>query len=258
MSFSDRFGYRPTPEPDAELIREDAPDGVRIGALQIFEEVLEIGEIRVVVCGALHKRPDPQNHGEKYVRHEVEELVHDADWPKFYDIVEAVLKSINRSRRENAERQLNTLFAEEHLAWHIVDSKVVLCTGDVSDAIASHAIDGLGQLGRTTARSELRKAIAALSKRPQPDTRDAVRFAAGAMEAVARDITGDRSATLGEILKRKGKALLAPPLPKAFEMVWGYCSETARHVDEQTSPTLDEAILVVGLVAAAVSYLARQ
>jgi hypothetical protein len=67
---------------------------------------------------------------------------------------------------------------------------------DVTDEVVAHAVDGLRETGRPTAARELEKAIAALSKRPQADTRGAVRFAAGAMEAIARDITGDRNATL--------------------------------------------------------------
>jgi hypothetical protein len=74
------------------------------------------------------------------------------------------------------------------------------------------------------------------------------------MEAVARDITGDRKATLGEILKRHPD-ILPPALREAFSKVWGYSSDVARHVDETRAPTLKEAELVVGLVAAAVTYL---
>jgi len=49
------------------------------------------------------------------------------------------------------------------------------------------------------------------------------------MEAVARDITGDRRATLGDILKKHGGALLPSPLPNAFEKIWGYANNCATH-----------------------------
>ena len=99
----------------------------------------------------------------------------------------------------------------------------------------------------------------ALSQCPNPETRDAVRWALGALEAVARDVTGDRRATLGAILKahRTTGALLPPPLAQAFENAWSYAGDVARHVDETTAPTLEEAVLAVGLVAAGVAYLAR-
>lgn len=257
--FSQRYRHRPSAVPPSELIRDDAPEGVRAGFLAIFENVLYPGGLRDVVCAVLRKRPDPENWSPyPNLWNEVQELVYRAPWPKFYDVVEAALAAVDRYDRTLATEQLNDLFAEEGLAWHVVDGEVVLRTGDVTDEVVAYAVEGLQETGRPTAAAELEKAIAALSLRPQADTRDAVRFAAGAMEALARDITGDRNATLGEILKKHGNTLLSPPLKIAFEKVWGFCGDTARHVDEQKAPMLDEAILVVGLVGAAVAFLARK
>jgi len=258
--FSQRYGYteRPAVGP-SDLIREDAPESIRVGFLDFFEERVGPGRLREVVCKVLRKRPNPDNWSlYPNIWQEVQELVYEAPWPLFYDIVEAVVESYSGTERKAIADQLNVLFSEEQLAWHIVDAQVVLRTGDVTDEIVAYAEEGLEESGRSTALAELRKAVQALSRRPQPDTRDAVRWALGAMEAVARDITGDRNATLGSILNKKGDTLLASPLPSAFEMIWGYASNVARHVDETKSPTLDEAILVVGLVGACVAYLSRR
>lgn len=259
-SFSKRYGYSQKPAVStSDLVREDAPEGVRVGFLSLFEKSLGPRVLREIACKVLRRRPDPNNWSlYPNVWQEVEDLVYGAPWPKFYDIVEAVLGLLNVDELRQAVEQLNDLFAEEQLAWHVIGTQVVLRTGDATDAIVEYAEEGLGESGRTTAASELRKAVRALSRRPDPDTRDAIRWALGAMEALARDITGDRNATLGSILSKKGDALLSPPLPAAFEMIWGYASNFARHVDETKTPTLDEAVLVVGIVGAVVAYLSRR
>jgi hypothetical protein len=270
MSFSKRFGYRATP--DGDLIREDAPEGVRAGFLDIFEKKLGPNGLRDdVVCKVLRKRPDPGNWSEyPNVWGEVQELVHEAPWYKVYDMIEEALASLPAShmypdisgmtystppKRAAAINELNELFQDETLAWRVTaDGQIVLHSSDANDATRARALETLEAAGRQTARHELREAINALSRRPKPDERDAVRRALGAMEAVARDITGDRKATLGEILK-KHPDLLPPALREGFSKVWGYSSDVARHVDETRAPTLKEAELVVGLVAAAVTYL---
>jgi hypothetical protein len=257
--FSQRYGYGPATVAPSDLIRDDAPEGVRVGFLSIFEKILYPGGLRDIVCAVLRKRPDPDNWSAyPNIWNEVQDLVHGAPWPKFYDIVEAALAAGDHYDRQRATEQLNELFAEEGLAWHVVAGEVVLRTGDVTDEVVAYAVEGLRDTGRPTAATELEKAISALSKRPQADTRDAVRFAAGAMEALARDITGDRNATLGDILKRHGETLLSPPLKIAFEKIWGFCGDKARHVDEQKAPTLEEALFVVGMIGAAAAFLARK
>ncbi len=259
-SFSSRYGYheRAYVAP-SDLVREDAPEPVRVGFLAIFEERLGPSGLRDVACKVLRKRPDVGNWSEyPNIWDEVQELVHRAPWQRFYDIVEAAIGEIPSYNRVAVTEELNDLFAEEHLAWHIVDGQVTLRTGDVTDEVIAHALRGLEEAGRPTAAGELQKAITALSRRPEPDTRDAVRCAAGAMEALARDITGDRTATLGEILRKKGSVLLAEPLPKAFSMIWGYASDVARHVDERKEPTLEEALFVVGVVGSSIALLSRR
>ena len=79
----------------------------------------------------------------------------------------------------------------------------------------------------------------------------------GAMECVARDVSGEAKATLGEILK-KHPGLLPPPLDTALSQIWGYASNEARHVLEGKNPSREEAELVVGLSAALTTYLTRK
>jgi hypothetical protein len=76
----------------------------------------------------------------------------------------------------------------------------------------------------------------------------------GSLECVARDLTGDPKATLGEILKRH-PGLVPRPLDAALSQVWGYASNEARHVSEGREISREEAELLVGLSAIVSTYL---
>lgn len=78
-----------------------------------------------------------------------------------------------------------------------------------------------------------------------------------ALECTAREATDDPRATLGEILKRYPD-VLPKPLDDSMVKMWGYASEMARHIREGRTPSRAEAELVVGVSAAACSYLATR
>lgn len=74
---------------------------------------------------------------------------------------------------------------------------------------------------------------------------------------MARDLTGDPKATLGDILKRY-PGLLPKPLDTALSQVWGYAPQVARHVVEGRDINRDDAELLVGFSATVISYLLRK
>lgn len=119
------------------------------------------------------------------------------------------------------------------------------------------AVAILGESGQSTAGTELHEAIQDLSRRPEPDPTGAVQHAMAALECVAREITGDSKATLGEIIKRFPDAI-PKPLDSAIDKAWGFASEQGRHIREGRAPERDEAELIVGLAAALCTYLVRK
>lgn len=77
------------------------------------------------------------------------------------------------------------------------------------------------------------------------------------LECVARDLTDDPKATLGEWLQKNATAFPAP-LGIAVEKLWGYASEYGRHVREGRPPTFDDAEMLVGVAGSLVVYLLRK
>jgi hypothetical protein len=110
---------------------------------------------------------------------------------------------------------------------------------------------------RPTAANHLHQALQDLSRRPEADLPGAAYHAMGSLECVARDLTGDPKAALGEILKRH-LGLLPKPLDTALSQVWGYASSEARHVLEGREISREEAELLVGLSATVSTYLLRK
>ena len=78
-----------------------------------------------------------------------------------------------------------------------------------------------------------------------------------ALECVARVCCGDEKSTLGEILKRY-RDLIPKPLDEAVTKIWGFASENARHINEGREPTIEEAELVVTMVAGVSTYLSKK
>jgi hypothetical protein len=76
-----------------------------------------------------------------------------------------------------------------------------------------------------------------------------------ALECVAREVTGDRTKTLGDILKRH-LDLVPKPLDDSLAKMWGFASEFARHVREDREVKREEAQLVLGIAASVAAYLA--
>lgn len=257
--FSRRHGYRSA---DAEItIREDAPSALRTAVLQIGVELgLRWFDLRRVVCQVLRVVPDSNNWSEEpNVRDEVVNLVQDCDWFRIYDIIEAIHADLrNRPGWAPAfEEEINGYFRESGIGWQLVHGVIQVRGAESFETVVRTAESLLDETRRTTARREIHEALADLSRRPTPDLSGAVHHAMGSLECLARDLTGDARATLGEVLKRHHD-LIPRPLDTAVEKIWGYASERGRHIREGNSPTHEEAELIVGLAATVSAYLLRK
>jgi hypothetical protein len=97
------------------------------------------------------------------------------------------------------------------------------------------AVETLEQSGRVTARDEIHEALIDLSRRPEADLTGATQHAMAALECVARDVCGDKKATLGEVIK-KYPGTIPKPLDESVSKAWGFASEMARHIRERRKP----------------------
>jgi len=76
-----------------------------------------------------------------------------------------------------------------------------------------------------------------------------------ALECAIRQITGSKD-TLGKLLRNYCQELNIPrPLDVALAQMWGYASNTARHLIEGNDLTRNEAELLLDVVSVMITYL---
>jgi hypothetical protein len=152
--------------------------------------------------------------------------------------------------------RINALLVDQGVGWQLIDGKVRVRGDDQFEATMVAAASALDERGKATSAGQLREAMRDLSRRPEADCTGAVQHSVAALECFAREVCGDKKATLGVILAKHGAKLEIPaPLDKALDRIWGYASEQGRHLREGREPTAREATLVVAVSAATITYL---
>jgi hypothetical protein len=266
-SFSRRHGYAGQ---SAEItIREDAPDNLRAFVVRTAGKLgLQPDPFRDIVCEVLEVRPDPSNWSPyPNIADEVERLVRGCEWFLVYDIVEEIWSAF-KTRDEDAfpaeeekapkfREAVNDFFVRKGIGWQLADGRIVTRGAESFEKTVKETNVELIEAGRPTAAKHMHEALQALSRRPDPDLAGAAFHAMGSLECVARDVTGDPKATFGEIVK-KHPGLVPRPLDEALSKLWGYASNETRHVVEGREAKRDEVELMIGMAAAAATYLSRK
>lgn len=263
--FSIRHGYS---QPEAEItVRNDAPDELRGIVRQIaYESGIGPKPLREIVCRVLRTRPDSNNWSEyPNIDEEVQNLMDSCKWFEVYDIIEELHKYLGKRyprpsgelQSEYFAKEMNNYFCKAGVGWQLVNGQIKFRGPEIFEQNVRSAIDTLISSDRPTASTELHEALSDLSRRPKPDITGAIQHAMGALECVARDVTGNQSSTLGEIIKRNPN-LIPKPLDKSVEKAWGYASEMGRHLQEGRAPEIEEAQLIVGLAGALSIYLSKK
>ena len=261
-SFSERHGFNRVRE--AEItVREDAPYDLRGAIVELaYKCGLSPKPLRTLVCSVLLKRPDENNWSEfPNIDNEVRELIDGCIWYKVYDIIEQICKKMSEApfsyEIETFELKLTEYFIENGIGWKLKNGKIEVRGAESFERIVSDSYGILGNYTHNTASKELHEALADLSRRPEPDVTGAIQHSMAALECVAREICGNKNATLGEIMKRH-KELMPSPIDEAIIKLWGYASENARHIREGREPDFSEAELIVGVCASVSAYLAKK
>ena len=252
--FSDRQGYHPS---EAEItLREDAPESLRHAILQIAKDLgMRPSRLRENICEVLLVAPDPNNWSEyPNIRDEVQWLIENCDWYKVYDIAEKLYATLNFNDQEKFSARLNRFFREKGIGWEMRDGQIVL-RGEAFSEHTKKAVSILDETGRTNAAREIQEAIRDISRRPDPDITGAIQHAMAGLEATARDLTGQPNDTLGKLIP---KLDIPKPLDAAVEKMWGFASNSGRHIREGQVTNTSEAELVVSVACAVCTFLVKQ
>jgi AbiJ N-terminal domain 4 len=254
--FSDRYGFQP-PEPPITM-REGDPGPLRefIWSLALKAGANPVDLAQLVLDTVYY----PHYDASRSLIGMAQDALLQCPWHQVYDVAEQIygdLARFGRSGEDRFQRDLNTFLRQAGIGWQMVLGSVNVRGPETFEATVHHAADALKASGRLTSESELREASRDLSRRPNPDITGAVQHAGAALECVARDVTGDPKKTFGEILKAYPD-LFPRPLDDAATKLWGFVSNYGRHVREGHAPTVEEALLILGIAASLSGFIAAR
>ncbi len=143
-----------------------------------------------------------------------------ADWYEVYDFLEYVI-SIRKCPK--LITGINKILERELSGYRYIESAFVPVTDEVEIEAVQKAVSEGPFSG---VHSHLKTALEHLSRRENPDYRNSIKESISAVESMAREVTENPKATLGDALtlleKRKQ---LHPALKKAFSAFYGYTSD---------------------------------
>lgn len=166
------------------------------------------------------------------------------EWHRVYSFLEFVIQQGGKDFRDILTEKFNGAMEREGSGYRVVNGYVVPITsteelGAIEDAFSSAtAYQGIGE--------HLSAAVRMLSDKQNPDYRNSIKESISAVECLARHLTGDSSAVLGQALKvLEKKHHLHPALNKAFSSLYGYTNDAngIRHslMDDGTTLTSADA-----------------
>ena len=256
--FSKRQGYDAAAEKEI-IYREEAPAGLRDFIPVVFYELKkDPSDLREIVCRVLRVAPDRNNWSQfPNIDGEVNDLLVGCEWFYVYDIIETILDKLTPEERVVFAEEINAYFISNGIGWKIEHDLIVTRGDQVFETSITNVVAVLDAANLKTARTEIKEALADLSRRPHPDVTGAIQHSLACLECVTREVTGEKNLTLGDLMK-KYPQVIPSPLDQAVTKIWGFTSEQGRHLKEGKAPEYLEAELVVEVTAAISSYLGKK
>ncbi|WP_223158189.1 AbiJ-NTD4 domain-containing protein [Thermomonas carbonis] len=144
----------------------------------------------------------------------------EGSWNEVYDFVEFVLRCYPHDRE--IRRAIEVTLARENSGYRLIVGNL----SPISDEGEVREVAAAIEDANAPVKEHLRTALSFLTDRKNPDYRNSIKESISGVEAMAKVVTGDSKATLGDalkILERNGK--LHPALKEAFSKLYGYTSD---------------------------------
>ena len=244
--FSIRAGLRET----GPLVYDDAPEGLRYGLREVFEELgyTNPKSQRQILCKALRVMPDLANWSVyPNVDDEVTQLVSTQPWFRFFDALERIGKFLLNEEVSDYQKKMNELFAEERVGYRFESGSIVRM-GTVEFHGAVHgAVTALQDDRFAEPRRQFQRAYEFRNARP-PDWANAIKEAVNSVEGVLQVIYERPGVALPSILSQDFPDNLPGGIKKLFQGLYSQGSGTvgARHAavggNEPTGPRAELAI----------------
>jgi len=188
-------------------------------------------------------------------------------WFEFYNACEFIYEELllTRGYRGTASRyeiQLNDLLAHHGIGWRMKAGKLERSISAPVDEEIQKAMAILTDERFAGPNEQFQRAIISLSQRPNPNAFDCINSAVGAMEGVARILSGKPTAILSQIIhKEPFSSRIHGALREAIEKVYAYRGALGgvTHGQVELSPaSVEDAEFVLGLCASTIIYMVKK
>lgn len=180
------------------------------------------------------------------------------EWHEVYDLLEFIVSECKRSTPRLAEF-LNNFLDRELSGYRLV-------AGHLADITSQEELTMIEEAARDPrfagVSAHIARALELYADRENPDYRNSIKESISAVESMARLVSGDEKATLGDALKAIEKSgRLHPALKEGFLKLYGYTSDEQgiRHamLDEPNLTAADARYFLVSC-SSFVNYLKAQ
>lgn len=262
--FSERYGYK---EPSKVIIREEITDEIENAICSVYDRLKRSNKLvfdkveEYLWCEFLNQRLS------EFYKGYVNQIVAtdyissiDIDWYKKLDLIEETIVYLRKTNKEfhyYFVYAINHQFERLNYAYRIIDDKIVEITSEEEIASIQQALD----VSQNSVKTHFKAALELLSIKPVGDYRNSIKESISAVEAITREITGEKSINFYKM--EKAGVLVPAALREAFNKLYGYTNDGTtgiRHalMDDTNAPTADEAIFMLVSCCAFINYLTKK
>lgn len=263
MKFSERYGYE---KPSEVIIRERITSEIQNAICTCYDflkreiDAYLYNKIdEYIWCFFLNQRKDKYSRSGGVITHFIEN--NENEWYKKLDMIETTLFYISNNNGIQSYlhffvNSLNFEFKRLNFAYRIVENQLVEITSEQEIKTMETAIDN----NKDNVKVHLNNALKLYAQRPEADYRNSIKESISAVEALSREITGDKGLSFAKMEAAGYK--IPPVLRKCFEILYGYTNDPTtgiRHalMDDTAKyvPGADEALFMLVSCSAFINYL---
>ena len=183
-----------------------------------------------------------------------------APWNEVYDFIEFIAQNGPDDAKANFIKSCNQFLEQENSGYRFVESKITPITSETEIQSIENAING--SIRFQGVQMHLQSSLKLLSDRKNPDYRNSIKESISAVESLAKHISGNKKATLGEVIKELEKTgQIHPALKSAFSSLYGYTSDSKgiRHaLLAEESHSKADALFMLVCCSAFINYVIDQ
>ena len=262
MKFSERYGYL---KPSEVIIREQITPEIQnaiCNCLHVFSRKLLHDRYKIleryIWCYFLNQRLDSFQSNTNLIKNYIQN--NRIDWYSKLDIIETILsfdfEDYNSDAVNTFTDHLNYEFERLKFGYRVVENQIVEITSEEEIKAIETAIDE----NKENVKLHLNNALKLYAQRPEADYRNSIKESISAVEALSREITGDKGLSFAKMEAAGYK--IPHVLRKSFEMLYGYTNNPTtgiRHAlmneTAEYLPGADEALFMLVSCSAFINYL---